>query len=333
MARPHPTTLTARSPEDLLALAPFLLGFWPEESIVMLTFGADRPFHARIDLPPLPDQTTATLRAVEESLLAPAREHHAQRVVLLYYSADPAAAAGMHRALRRACRRARIQLALAYHADGACYTDLTHPDPAVRERPRPYDVSCHPIVVQGIVEGRIAHRTRADMVASLEADPDAADAVAAALAAGRHADGGIPVDGWSIREEGRWVEALVGRLLVGHETPTDDDLAHLVWVMQAKRVRDAAWSLIHRSDAEDHVRLWRGVVRRTPDQLVAPPAALLGWSAWQAGDGALAWAAVDRCLRAEPDYTLATYLSRLLEDATPPERWEGGFDWAVGLPA
>lgn len=324
-------TLTARTPEDLLALAPFLLGFWPEESIVMLTFGADRPFHARLDLPPLAEQTTATLRAVEQQLLAPARDHHVRRIVLLYFTADPDAARGVHRVLRRACRRARIGLLAAFHADGHRYLALGHPDPAERERSRPYDVSCHPFVVQGLVEGRIAHRTRGEMVASLEPDPDAVDGVWAALVAGGLAGEGVPSGSCRILEEGHWVEDLVARLVVSGLAPSDDDVARLVWVMQARRVRDAAWALVHRDDAPAHVRFWAGVVRRTPDALVAPAAALLGWSAWQAGDGALAWAAVDRCHRAAPDYALATYLGRLLEHAVPPEHWEGGFDWAAGL--
>jgi hypothetical protein len=45
------TTLTARTPEDVLAVVPVVLGFEPTESLVMLTFGSDPPFHARVDLP------------------------------------------------------------------------------------------------------------------------------------------------------------------------------------------------------------------------------------------------------------------------------------------
>lgn len=334
MATPHPTpTLTARSPEDLLALAPFVLGFWPEESIVMFTFGAGRPFHARTDLPPPAEQGPATLRHLEELLLRPAREHGVEKVVLLYFGARPDAPAAVHRALRRAFRRARIRVVAAYHADGRRYFELHHPDPAARTRPHPYDVSCHPIVVRGLVEGRIAHRSRAEMVASLEPDPQAADAVCVALVSGGVCDAGVPTDARAVREEGDWVQTLVARLVVDDAVPSDVEVARMVWVLQVPRVRDAAWSLIDRASAQAHVRLWQGVVRRVPDGLVAPAAALLGWAAWQAGDGAQAWAAVDRCLRGQPDYALAHHLGRLLEQAVPPERWEGGFDWTAGLPA
>ena len=44
-------TMTARCPEDLLAMVPVTLGFTPTDSVAMLTFGAVHPFHARVDLP------------------------------------------------------------------------------------------------------------------------------------------------------------------------------------------------------------------------------------------------------------------------------------------
>ena len=47
-------TLTAKSPEDVLAMVPVVLGFTPTDSLVMLTFGAASPFHARVDLPDRP---------------------------------------------------------------------------------------------------------------------------------------------------------------------------------------------------------------------------------------------------------------------------------------
>lgn len=342
MAIPHPspapsapdgvTTLTARTSEDLLALAPVLLGFWPEESIVMLTFDARRPFHARLDLPPPDEQTPGALREVEEALLVPARDHRARRAVLLYFTVDRRAAEGVHRVLRRGCRRARIALVTALHADGERWCELSHPDPVARALSREYDVSCHPFVVQALVDGRLVHRTREEMVASLEPDPAAVDAVRAALVAGRHADAGVPSDGRAIRDAGAWVASLIGRVVAAGGAPSDDEVARLVWVMQCGRVRDAAWSLIRREDAPTHLRFWQGVVRRTPDEFVAPVAALLGWAAWQAGDGARAWAAVDRCHRAVPDYPVATFLGTLLQHAVPPDHWQGGFDWSTGLP-
>jgi hypothetical protein len=55
---------------------------------------------------------------------------------------------------------------------------------------------------------------------------------------------------------------------------------------------------------------------------VASPAAVLGFSAWLAGHGALAWCAVDRSLRARPGHSLACLVSDLLDAALPPTRWD-----------
>ena len=83
-----------------------------------------------------------------------------------------------------------------------------------------------------------------------------------------------------------------------------------------------AWAQMDRENAEAHVDLWRDVVRRSPEDLLAPPAALLGFAAWLAGNGALAWCAVDRAHRAEPGYGLAGLLSQALAGGVPPSAWE-----------
>jgi hypothetical protein len=76
-----------------------------------------------------------------------------------------------------------------------------------------------------------------------------------------------------------------------------------------------------RENADVHVDLWRDVVRRSPEDLVAAPAALLGFAAWLAGDGALAWCAVDRAQQAEPGYGLAGLLAQALAGGVPPSAW------------
>ncbi|TQK70767.1 uncharacterized protein DUF4192 [Nocardioides sp. SLBN-35] len=330
---PRPiTSLTVRGHADLLAAAPVLLGFWPEESVVLMTFGAHHPFHARVDLPPLAAQRPAVRRELAEVLLEPARRHGASHVVLLYYTDEPAAAQAVHRSLRRACRRTGLVVIAALVADRTHLRDLSAPDPDERRRRHPYDVSAHPFVLEALVSGRLAHRSRADLVASLDPDRAAAAAVSTALVAGRYADAGVPTSGRAIRAAGEWVHHAVHDLVADDALPDDTDLARLLWVMQATRVRDAAWAHLGRRTAEGHVRLWTDAVRRAPDPLVAAPAALLGWAAWQAGDGALAWVAVDRCLRAEPGYRMAEQLGSILQGAVPPQSWEGGFAWDEGLP-
>ena len=86
-------------------------------------------------------------------------------------------------------------------------------------------------------------------------------------------------------------------------------------------VRDVAWSLMSREDARRHVEVWRDVVRRCPTELLAAPASLLAFAAWLAGDGALAWCALDRSALADPDYRMAGLVAHTLEHALPPSTW------------
>lgn len=346
MTTTAPPRLTVHSREDLLALAPALLGFWPRESLVMLTLGAARPFHARLDLPPPASPATTTARLVDDALLRPAVRHGARAVVLLYFTADAEAVLATHAAVRAACARAGLRVALASATDGRRHADLDGPErpgPAV-----PYDAAGHPFVRAAVAAGRLAHASREDLVASLGPDPAAVEAVRAALAEAGHAAAGLPAGPRAVRAQGAWVAATVARATGGADPPGAPPgpepgaepgpvpgpavVARLVWTMQVPHVRDAAWSQLDRAHAAAHVRFWTAVLRGTPDELAAAPATLLGWAAWQDGDGARAWAALDRCARSDPAYPLAADLALLLRHAVPPEAWTGGFDWTLGLP-
>jgi hypothetical protein len=127
------------------------------------------------------------------------------------------------------------------------------------------------------------------------------------------------------------VADLVAQHVAAGTSPDVGEVAELLWLVQHLRVRDAAWGLQRRADARGHVDFWSGVVRQAPDRLLAPAAVLVGWAAWLAGDGALAWAAVDRCRAVAPGYSLAGLLTDALERALPPELGEPAWDWWAGL--
>ena len=58
------TTLNLRSPEDLLAAAPVVLGFVPTDSAVMFTFDGPSCFHARVDLPRVGEEVDECIEAL-----------------------------------------------------------------------------------------------------------------------------------------------------------------------------------------------------------------------------------------------------------------------------
>lgn len=321
---PTPLTLTARSPEDLLALAPVVLGFFPADSVVMLTFGAEAAFHARVDLPEGPRQVVATA----EALVEPARRHRVQRVVLLVYGSDRSLTDLLWRALRRGFHDAGVQVSAALRVEEQRWYPLAGHDRRTRELGVPFDISSHPFLVQAVVDGRVTHGSREALAATLTPDREATTRIAA-LVARRSVPGHVPGD---LLAEGDWVEASVTADLLHDRLPDDERLARVLVALSDLRLRDAAWSALTRERSRPAVAWWTHALTRSPTALAAAPAALLAWSAWLNGNGALAWCAVDRCEEAEPGYGLGRIVADLLERAHPPtSAWMEAIDWRSAL--
>lgn len=316
--------ITIRNAEDMVAAAPVLLGFQPADSVVVVTSGGHRSFHARCDLPPR-DADETDLRDLERSVVQPLRRHRVRTVLLLFYSDDPRAVRRAWRVLRPAIEGAGVYVAEALRVVDGRYFPLLAADRALREIGIPCDVSAHPIRVRAVLQGQVTHASREALVSTIEPDAVAQAAVAALLDDRPVADR---------LDEGRWLVGLVTRCT--HPSGESEgahhgEVARLLLAVRDTVLRDAAWSLIDRACAPRHLRFWSDVLRRAPEHLVAAPAALAGWAAWQVGDGALAWAAVDRCRDADPRYALAHLLAQALEHAVPPDDWEGHWDWAEPL--
>jgi hypothetical protein len=314
-----PAPMTARTPEDLLAVVPVVLGFEPAESMVMLTFGSDPPFHARADLP----TRFADVAEMAAMLADPARQHGVRSAFLVVYSERGRFADRALRATARALAEAGVEVLDGLRADGRRWFAVP-PRPGVSASGVTYDLSAHRFAAQAVYEGRVVHPSREDLAASIAPDRARVGRVVAALAA-------LTGEPAPALEEGLWARELVVRHVERATVPEDAEVARLLRGMLDVRVRDAAWSPLRRERAGEHVELWSDVVRRSPDPLVPAPAALLGFAAWQAGHGALAWCAVDRCLDADPGYSLGTLVAQLLAGAVPPQSWEGGFDWTLGM--
>ncbi|MBC9732010.1 DUF4192 domain-containing protein [Nocardioides marmotae] len=304
---------TARTPEDLLAAVPVVLGFRPQESVVLLTFGADHPFHARVDLP----LTQADADATAQTLLEPSLRHGVRVVAVVVLTGNERAGARAARATIRAFTRAGIDVVEAIRAHEGRWYVACGPRGAVPAHGVPYDVSAHPFTAQAVLEGRVTLGSREELADSLAPRPEAVGAVLEAVVA-------LPGGESSVAVESRWAAALVGRHVADGTSPTDAEVARLVVAMLDVAVRDAVWGLMGRADADRHARFWTDVVRRTPDAFLADPAAVLAFAAWLCGHGALAWCAVDRCQDVAPGHRLAGYIAHVLTQAIPPSVWEPG---------
>ncbi len=319
------------SPTDLLALVPSALGFHPEDSLVLVvTAGEMGNLHARIDLPADDDEE---ILEVVRTLMAAVTRARARQVALVAYSDDEMLADDLVDLLLAQPEMDEVDVLCAVRADGGrwhaldCGPTWSPPDGVA------YDLSSHPITAQAVLDGRVTFGSRRDLADSLiGTDLDALDAVAeAADEAVRRVTSlvGHPLGTDSpeaarshLRSEGYWVRERVRRFVQTGEPLDHQEAGRMVVALVNIDVRDVAWSEMNRSSSRTHVELWLDLVRRTPLDLVAAPAALLSFAAWLAGDGALAWCAVERCQEAEPDYSMAGLVSQALASAIHPSVWQ-----------
>ncbi len=295
--------LAVRSPEDLLACVPLLLGFLPAESVVMLGLPPDPAFHARVDIAPAPE-----LPRMCQALVAPALKHRLGRVVLCVFT-DLDAAGVVVQELLAAFRVAGIEVREVITADGRNWrTMLTAEELGEHQTYGSYDALSHRFVAEAVVAGQVVLASRERLALSLAPDPAAAAKVASALAVQA-----VPDPSWVVRTTA--AHAAAGTC------PTPRETARLVVALVDLDCRDAAWGTVRRAEARAHLDVWLGICRATPTPLVAAPAAVAAFLAWLAGDGALSWCALDRSREAGVPCSLAGLVEDLLQQAVSPLDW------------
>ena len=301
-----------RTEADVLALVPYTLGFHPVDSLVLVTLDErNRPFQARIDLPDDLDD----LPLIAEHLVLAAVRNGAERALVVVYTDDECLGEAAAAALGDTLDRAGVTTLLTIRADGTRWFPLGSGE--TEPEGRAYDVLGHELSSRAVLDGKVTFRNRAELADSLSpVDPVSVDEVETA----HEALGPLATGGQELLLESLWLMEQV-RSQVAHRDPEPVSTARFLRALANRDVRDLVWCDIDRENADAHVTLWREVVRRSPDTLVAPAAGLLAFAAWLAGDGALSWCAVDRCLCADPDHVLGQLVGEALSSAMPPSSW------------
>ena len=317
---PDPSTFVARTPTDLIAVVPAVLGFHPQDSVVLLTFGPPGgAFHARVDLP----IASSEQEAVAEVLVDAVRANRVRRAAVLMYTDDVEVARAQSFVLVGRLLDQDVDVIEVLRVDDGRW----FPVPDDGSHGTPYELETHPFTAQRVYEGQVVHRDREELADSLVGTNEE-DAVEVALAATRYAD--LAVSSREAREsscgflrtEARWLQQRV-RAWVGERRELDPgDAGRLLVLASLIPTRDVAWAEITRETSGPHVALWRELVRRSPRHLLPGASSLLAFAAWQHGDGALAWCAIDRCLEVDPDYSMAHCVAEVLTRAVPPTVWE-----------
>jgi len=322
---PRPVVLD--TPAQIVDAVPYLVGFQPAESVVALSLRGQRGrvgLTARADLPPpeWADECAA-------QLVGHLRRDGARRVVVVAYPPAPGLAHPSVRAIADAFthRLAAIGIPLAelLCVHEGKWWSLVCDDPACCPNDgTPVAASAAGSVLGAAmaVEGRVVLPSRAALAATLEPlDDDLGAAMARALPEVQAAVGDRV---WGGHRDEVAAESLalftdaVRRRVEGHTGDPPDVSARLIVGLDDLVVRDVVitWTEGERGAAAR--ALLAELVPRAVPPFHVVPLTVLGWLAYQSGEGALAAMAVERALAADPDYALALLLAQALDRAIDP---------------
>ena len=115
------------------------------------------------------------------------------------------------------------------------------------------------------------------------------------------------------------VEEAIETYRAGRWLTDPHAIACTLYQVQDMKTRDMAWANMLPESKAAHTRLWSDLVRyAVPGLPVAAPASLLAFVAWQDGEGALANVALDRALADDPRYSMAQLLRQVIAAGAPP---------------
>jgi len=332
-AQPDEPTLRLRDPIDVLAAIPYVIGYQPTNSVIVIGMRGKRlVFTARVDLlaagaPP------RDVREQVDHLVSIVLRQDATGVLLVGFG--PADRVGpIVAGLREAYRRAGLAVLEALRAaDGRYWSYLCSDPVCCPSEGSPYDVNASPVPAQWTVAGRVALPDRETYENQIK--PIGGVSRISVRQATRRADERLfeliarPPDEQTVEKAlmaaGTCaIDEAIERQRDGRRLD-DEEVAWLTVVLASIPVRDVAWAHISGpvEALERHRALWLDVMRRAEPDLIAAPASLFAFAAWRCGEGSLARLALERVLDEEPDYNMAVLLHNALIHGLPPSALNG----------
>lgn len=124
----------------------------------------------------------------------------------------------------------------------------------------------------------------------------------------------------ALRRDGvETMDLLLDEFRMGHGASEVSLVARMIGRMSDVQVRDYALG-VHSEDSFDlYFAMWRELLRKAPRGFVAPIACIVASMSYESGDGALAQKALDRALADDERYPLAGLLRRVFNAGWPPE--------------
>jgi hypothetical protein len=325
-ATPPPPLHRIRSPAELLDAIPYLLGFHPQDSVVLVGLR-----HEQLLVTARLDRSEVELAGAMADVAASMVDGGATSLVAVVYgdSESDGDTEFVGDAMDRLADRLTDEVEFA----GGCLIDVL-----LVRGDRWWSLTCDseqccpragrllepasPFAARATVEGLVALPDRAAVEATLEPLPERERRRLAGPIAEqeRAAVRGI-VRGEGDKRTRSVKRALFAAARRSEQVPppelSAEEVARFGVALGETAVRDSVWLAID-DGRLDGRPLWRELARRLPDPYATPPLFLFGWASWRAGSGTLAGMAVERALRADPDYTAAVLLEAALASRVSP---------------
>jgi hypothetical protein len=319
-----------KTPADIVDAVPYLLGFQPHDSLVVLSLRGERKrvgLTARVDLP----QPELAAQCARDFVGYLTRDHAAHAIVALYPPSDGRSHPSVQPladALTEQLLLASIEpLEVVCVGDGRWWSLLCMNDACCPSEGTPIGAVSTSVCAAAMTYAGVAVLESRDELVRTIAPVTGVVRVAMDYALTRVAEelaGRIECGlGDEVARESLvlWRAEVTVRLAaeVGHVTALGvDDAARLILGLVDVRVRDQILTWYDGSQGEATRGLLVELVRRASSPFDVVPLALFAWICYLQGNGSLAGIAIDRALAANPDYGMAQLLDQALVSACDP---------------
>lgn len=308
------TTLT--SPHDLLTAVPFLVGYQPEDSLVLIGLKDDLVGMAmRIDFPEDfdCDQIDNLVSHLEKDcaesalLVAYLPKHISECESLIETIKDALLLRNINLREAIVVREGRWRSSIC--TDSECCPLEGSPLPVLSDsRIAAEQVALgNPLPFQDINE-------LVESISQISADPDLLEVINSVPTIDYDDDPRLLQ-----REGAEAVMDLVNEFETGGISKNQELIALVLVRLHDLQVRDFALGSICSENIDLYWNLWRWLLRIAPSGYIAPVATLFASTSYEKGEGALAQRALDRAQSDDDKYPLAKLLRQVFNAGWPPE--------------
>ena len=308
---------TVKTPHDLLAAVPFLIGYHPTDSLVLISVKSDSLEMAmRIDFPNNPPEGSYQLLASHLK-----RDNSEGALIVAYEPADSLAGPEVLHNVADAVASLDIPIrelmlvrnnhwrSLLCSDDKCCPPEGNQIEEFVNSRIAAEQVASGKVLPFSDSEG-LTHSISATILAKdinwnaqvvgFKVDPDANNLN-------------------ELQRDGAESILLLADFYSQNGFCKDYDLmARVLGRLSDIQVRDFALGCHTDQTINSYWAMWRDLMRIAPPKFVAPVASVFASIAYENGEGALAHRALDRAIEDDPEYSLARLLRRIFSSGWPP---------------